>query len=82
MIHRLIPYLIGFLQHPVIELRMSSSDEVAQLRAELEAVTEKNRELQHDLKILRSKYVMLSELNLSYVDLLNQHGIKHRHLRG
>lgn len=78
---QLLPLLVQWLQHPVVELRMSPSDEVAQLRAELEAANCKNQELQHDLKVLRSKFVMVSELNMSYIDLLNQHGIKHRHLR-
>lgn len=81
MIKQLFPLLVHWLQHPVIELRMTPSDEVDQLRSELDAANSKVEELQNDLKVIRSKYVMACELNMSYMDLLNQHGIKHRHLR-
>lgn len=81
MIHRLVPQLIRFLSDPVIHIRYTPSDEVLQLRSELEEANASIKQLTKDLKSIESKFVMVSELNLVYMDLLNQHGIPHRHLR-
>ena len=78
---QLLPLLINWFQHPVIELKMTASDEVSQLRSQLDDANDQIARLKHDQQVLRSKYVMACELNMSYIDLLNQHGIKHRHLR-
>lgn len=81
MIHRLIPQLIVFLQNPVVHIKYTPSDEVLQLRSDLDAANNTIAQLRRDLKYMESKFVMSSELNLVYMDLLNQHGIPHRHLR-
>lgn len=81
MIHRLVPQLLRFLQDPVIHIRYTPSDEVLRLRSELDEANASISQLRKDLKFMESKFVMVSELNLVYMDLLNQHGIPHRHLR-
>ena len=81
MIHRLIPRLIKFLDNPVVHIMYTPSAEVLQLRSDLEAANETIAQLRLDLKHLESKFMMSAELNLVYMDLLNQHGIPHRHLR-
>lgn len=81
MIHRLIPQLIKFLDDPVVHVMYTPSSEVLQLRSDLAAANETIAQLRLDLKHLESKFMMSAELNLVYMDLLNQHGIPHRHLR-
>lgn len=81
MMRRLLPALLDFLRDPVIQIRVTPSDEVQQLRSDLDAAIAEAEQLRGDLKRMESKFVMASQLNLVYMDLLNQHGIKHRHLR-
>lgn len=81
MIRRLIPALLDFLRTPEIHITVTPSDEVLQLRSDLDAANAMIAQLRADLKRMEGKFVMASELNLVYMDLLNQHGIKHRHLR-
>lgn len=81
MMRRLLPALLDFLRNPVINVSVTPSDEVQQLRSDLDAANAMITQLRTDLKRMEGKFVMASELNLVYMDLLNQHGIKHRHLR-
>lgn len=81
MIRRLIPALLDFLRDPEIHIKVTPSDEVLQLRSDLDAANAEVKQLRTDLKRMEGKFVMASELNLVYMDLLNAHGIKHRHLR-
>lgn len=81
MIRRLIPVLMDFLRAPEIHITVTPSDEVQQLRSDLDAANQTIKQLRTDLNRMEGKFVMSSELNLMYMDLLNQHGIKHRHIR-
>ena len=81
MIRRLLPVLMDFLRDPEIHVRVSPSDEMCQLRSDLDAANAQLKQLRGDYKRLEGKFVMASQLNLVYIDLLNEHGIKHRHLR-
>ena len=81
MMRRLLPVLLDFLRDPTIKLVVTPSDEVLKLRSDLEAAEANIEQLRRDLKRMESKFIMVSELNLQYMDLLNANGIKHRHLR-
>lgn len=81
MIRRLIPALLEFLRNPVINVSVTPSDEVQQLRSDLDAANQTIKQLRTDLKQIEGQLFMAKELNLIYMDLLNANGIKHRHIR-
>ena len=81
MIRRLIPALLEFLRNPVINVSVTPSDEVQQLRSDLDAANQTIKQLRTDLKQTEGQLFMAKELNLIYMDLLNANGIKHRHIR-
>ena len=78
---RLFPAIRAWLQDPWIKIIVTPSDEVVQLREDLAAANAQIRQLRQELGIVTGKFSMASEMNLVYMDLLNQHDIKHRHLR-
>lgn len=78
---RLFPAIRAWLQDPWIKIIVTPSDEVVQLREDLAAANAQIRQLRQELGILTGKFSMASEMNLVYMDLLNQHDIQHRHLR-
>ena len=81
MMRRLIPALLEFLRNPVINVSVTPSDEVQQLRSDLDAANQTIKQLRTDLKQTEGQLFMAKELNLIYMDLLNANGIKHRHIR-
>lgn len=60
--------LAEFLQHPVIEVRVSDSKEVEQLRRQ-------NEDLQRECARCLSLYSDECQINMRYADILREHGL-------
>lgn len=75
---QLLSDLSAFLRHPVVDLRLCSSDDVARLEERVRSLEAENEELRQRCRSLEMKYGQEVCIALRLQDICRMHGISYR----